>query len=47
LEAQVTPASWLRETLKNMGDIPRDAALRELVEQYLVKISTGQSVTEW
>ena len=47
LEAQVTPASWQRETLKNMGDIPRDAALRELVEQYLLKISTGQSVTEW
>jgi hypothetical protein len=30
-----------------MGDIPRDAALRNLVDKYLEKIATGRPVTEW
>jgi len=47
LDSEMTPTRWQRETVKKMGAIPRDSALRELVEQYLVKISTGQPVTEW
>jgi hypothetical protein len=33
--------------LSGLGDIPRDKALQALVEEYLVKLSTGMPVTEW
>jgi gamma-glutamyl:cysteine ligase YbdK (ATP-grasp superfamily) len=47
LDSRVTPASWQRRVLSGLGDIPRDKALQALVEEYLVKLSTGMPVTEW
>jgi gamma-glutamyl:cysteine ligase YbdK (ATP-grasp superfamily) len=47
LDSRMTPARWQREAVRNMGDIPRDAALRNLVDKYLEKIATGRPVTEW
>ena len=47
LDANVTPAKWQRETVREMGDIPRDAALRGLVERYLEKSLDNRPVAEW
>ena len=47
LDSGINPARWQRETLRNMGDIPRDTAMRNLVEAYLEKIAHGDPVTEW
>jgi gamma-glutamyl:cysteine ligase YbdK (ATP-grasp superfamily) len=47
LDSKMTPARWQREMVKSMGDIPRDVALQNLVEEYVARISTGRPVTEW
>lgn len=47
LDRAMTPARWQRQTLMDMGDIPRDIALRNLVECYLEKTGSGAPVTEW
>jgi len=47
LDSKITPARWQHQAVRNMGDIPRDLALRDLVEMYLEKVSTGLPVTEW
>lgn len=47
LDSHMTPARWQRLVVKRMGDIPRDTAMRNLVEEYLDKIATGRPFTEW
>ena len=47
LDTGITPARWQRETLHDMGDIPRDIAMRHLVEAYLDRINDYRPVTEW
>jgi len=47
LDSKMTPARWQRQTLQSMGQIPRDVALRRLVEEYLEQAATGKPVTEW
>jgi hypothetical protein len=47
LDTGITPARWQRETLHDMGDIPRDIAMRHLVEVYLDRINDCRPVTEW
>lgn len=47
LDTGITPAKWQRDTVRSMGDIPRDVALRDLVERYLEKASGYTPVTEW
>jgi gamma-glutamyl:cysteine ligase YbdK (ATP-grasp superfamily) len=47
LDRGITPARWQRQTLAEMGDVPRAEALRELVERYLGQIETARPVTEW
>jgi hypothetical protein len=47
LDAKRTPAGWQRDVVKSLGDVPRDEALKELVEAYLGKVATRRPVTEW
>jgi hypothetical protein len=47
LDTGINPARWQRKTLIAMGDIPRDIAMRGLVEAYLEKINDYKPVTEW
>jgi hypothetical protein len=42
-----TPATWQRHLVNNLGDIPRDIALQELVEQYINKSESLAPFTEW
>ena len=47
IDRQLTPAVWQRKTVSDAGDIPRQTALRDLVEAYLEKANTRRPVTEW
>jgi len=47
LDTGVTPARWQRETFAAMGDIPRDIAMRNLVEAYLEHAKSYRPVTTW
>jgi len=47
LDARTTPAAWQRRTLAGLGGMPRSAALRRLVEEYMGCVATGKPVTEW
>ncbi|MGI9205041.1 MAG: glutamate-cysteine ligase family protein [Woeseiaceae bacterium] len=47
LDAKITPAAWQRRTLAGFGDMPRPAALRKLVEEYLSRVASGKTVAEW
>ena len=47
LDAHRTPASWQRQVVASCGDVPRDEALRVLVEAYLENAATRRPVTEW
>lgn len=42
-----TPAKWQRQFVGNLGDIPRDIALQELVEQYISRSQTLVPFTDW
>jgi gamma-glutamyl:cysteine ligase YbdK (ATP-grasp superfamily) len=47
LAAKLTPARWQREVVRAQGDVPRDQALRVLLEKYLASAASGRPVTEW
>jgi gamma-glutamyl:cysteine ligase YbdK (ATP-grasp superfamily) len=47
LDSGTTPAAWQRRTLAKLGNVNRDAALKELVERYLEGCRSGRPVTEW
>jgi len=47
LDASLTPARWQRQTVIDMGPIPRDRALQDLVEAYIAKIAGNRPVVEW
>jgi gamma-glutamyl:cysteine ligase YbdK (ATP-grasp superfamily) len=47
LDSGLTPAKWQRNIVNEMGDIPRDVALRNLVERYLDKADGYSPFTEW
>jgi gamma-glutamyl:cysteine ligase YbdK (ATP-grasp superfamily) len=47
LESHRTPASWQRDFMKSVANVPRNEALRRLVEAYLDNAATRRPVTEW
>jgi len=47
VDSRMTPARWQIRAVRKMGDVPRDIALRNLVEEYLARAATGQPFTEW
>jgi gamma-glutamyl:cysteine ligase YbdK (ATP-grasp superfamily) len=47
IDRQLTPAAWQRKNVSDAGGIPREGALRDLVEAYLEKANTRRPVTEW
>ena len=46
-DSQVTPASWQRAAVRRQGDVPREQALANMVEEYLEHAATGSPVGEW
>jgi hypothetical protein len=47
LDMRLTPCGWQRRIVEDMGEIPRDHALRDLVAIYFAKFSTGKPITAW
>lgn len=47
LQSRQTSAKWQRRFVREKGDIPRETALRELVEQYIDKSESQAPFTEW
>lgn len=47
LDTGIPPAGWQRETIAAMGGIPRDIAMRNLVEAYLDERKDYRPVTTW
>jgi gamma-glutamyl:cysteine ligase YbdK (ATP-grasp superfamily) len=47
LDSGCNPARWQRALVRDLGDAPRDTAMRKLVESYLDKAASFRPVTEW
>ncbi|MDH3439266.1 MAG: glutamate-cysteine ligase family protein [Gammaproteobacteria bacterium] len=47
LRSRQTPAQWQRRFVAEKGDVPRETALQELVQQYLDKSESLAPFTEW
>ena len=47
LDLRLTPGGWQRRIVDEMGEIPRDRALQDLVATYFARISTGKPITTW
>ena len=47
LDMRLTPGGWQRRVVAEMGEVPRDRALQDLVAKYFARISTGNPVTAW
>ncbi|NNC77368.1 MAG: glutamate--cysteine ligase [Woeseiaceae bacterium] len=47
LRRGITPALWQRRRLERLSDKPREAALEQLVLDYIERVNSGLPVSEW